>query len=176
MKIDIQKLQTGPLSITLDHRPKYFNLESDEFEVRKNITGALTFSLLGDKVLMTGDLHTIIRMECSRCLEPVDIHVDKQANLLFMHESEKDKEEILQHPNGQEVTYFNGKILCPDRDIRELVLIELPDYPKCRESCRGLCPSCGKNLNRGECSCEKSREEIIPEEKSWKKQIKKLMS
>lgn len=26
----------------------------------------------------------------------------------------------------------------------------------CREDCKGLCPKCGKNLNRGPCGCRKS--------------------
>ncbi|MEE0776702.1 MAG: DUF177 domain-containing protein, partial [Bacillota bacterium] len=26
----------------------------------------------------------------------------------------------------------------------------------CREDCKGLCPSCGQNLNNKECSCDKS--------------------
>ena len=30
----------------------------------------------------------------------------------------------------------------------------------CREDCKGLCPKCGANLNRGECGC--SRREIDP--------------
>lgn len=38
-------------------------------------------------------------------------------------------------------------------DIREDVLLALPAYPVCRETCRGLCPTCGKNLNVDSCSC-----------------------
>ena len=38
-------------------------------------------------------------------------------------------------------------------DIREEVLLRLPNYPLCLPACRGLCPQCGKNLNRGPCRC-----------------------
>jgi uncharacterized protein len=32
--------------------------------------------------------------------------------------------------------------------------------PLCRADCSGLCPTCGKDLNEGQCNCE--RTEIDP--------------
>ena len=37
---------------------------------------------------------------------------------------------------------------------REAVVLELPPAPLCEEDCRGLCASCGTDLNEGSCSCE----------------------
>ena len=49
-------------------------------------------------------------------------------------------------------------------DLDELVtsdiLLELPLKHLCSEECKGLCPKCGANLNRGECGCD--RQEIDP--------------
>ena len=39
--------------------------------------------------------------------------------------------------------------------LRDDILLELPSKFLCKESCKGLCPKCGKNLNEGECSCPK---------------------
>lgn len=41
-------------------------------------------------------------------------------------------------------------------DVLETLFI-LASEPKflCREDCKGLCPTCGKNLNDGPCSCKK---------------------
>ena len=36
---------------------------------------------------------------------------------------------------------------------RETLLVELPLAPLCRQECRGLCPICGEDLNRGACHC-----------------------
>jgi uncharacterized protein len=35
--------------------------------------------------------------------------------------------------------------------LREQFQLALPMKPLCAESCRGLCPHCGANLNRTEC-------------------------
>lgn len=38
--------------------------------------------------------------------------------------------------------------------VRDACILELPLAPLCSDSCRGICPTCGANRNRDECSCE----------------------
>ena len=51
-------------------------------------------------------------------------------------------------------------ITVPDMklDVDELVFAEvflsLPRKHLCSETCKGFCPTCGKNLNEGDCSCQ----------------------
>lgn len=37
--------------------------------------------------------------------------------------------------------------------IQEAVVMALPMRPLCRQDCKGLCPSCGADLNRAQCTC-----------------------
>jgi uncharacterized protein len=39
---------------------------------------------------------------------------------------------------------------------REVVLIEVPDGPLCRDDCAGLCPACGVDRNEIDCGCDTS--------------------
>ncbi len=45
------------------------------------------------------------------------------------------------------------------------ILLNLPSKILCKDGCKGICPKCGKNLNHGECDCDKteidSRLEIL---------------
>ena len=45
------------------------------------------------------------------------------------------------------------------------IVLNLPSKILCREDCKGICPECGKNLNHGDCNCNKtpvdSRLEIL---------------
>ena len=43
-----------------------------------------------------------------------------------------------------------------DEQIREQLEMEFPLRFLCREDCKGLCSKCGKNLNDGECDCDKN--------------------
>jgi len=37
--------------------------------------------------------------------------------------------------------------------VREYLWLGLPANPVCSPTCAGLCPRCGGNIDRGECSC-----------------------
>ncbi|HJV09433.1 MAG TPA: DUF177 domain-containing protein, partial [Acidimicrobiales bacterium] len=37
--------------------------------------------------------------------------------------------------------------------VREALVLDLPLAPLCEEDCRGLCPTCGADLNLGDCDC-----------------------
>jgi uncharacterized protein len=37
--------------------------------------------------------------------------------------------------------------------MQEQLYLSLPMKPLCQDACKGLCPSCGTNLNRGACDC-----------------------
>jgi uncharacterized protein len=37
--------------------------------------------------------------------------------------------------------------------VREQLVLRTPDYVLCSDSCLGLCPTCGAELNRRRCGC-----------------------
>ena len=46
----------------------------------------------------------------------------------------------------------NGKIDL-SKIADDLIILNTPVAFLCREDCKGLCPTCGANLNDGECKC-----------------------
>ena len=38
-------------------------------------------------------------------------------------------------------------------DLREAILLTLPNHPICSANCRGVCPRCGKRLGKTQCKC-----------------------
>ena len=162
------------MELTLDHRPAYFDLVGEDYEVVENIRGHLTFRLINDDVVMTGRLATKIRMKCIRCLEPVEIPIDREVNLVFLPRAKGKEPGEMLNPGEEETSFYSGHTIYPGEDIRELILIDLPDYPLCRPSCLGLCPHCGADLNRGDCGCPPDTTPPEPESKSWKDKIKKI--
>ena len=43
-----------------------------------------------------------------------------------------------------------------DSDVRDELLLDHPIRVLCRPDCKGLCLSCGSNLNEGSCDCAKA--------------------
>ncbi len=37
--------------------------------------------------------------------------------------------------------------------LRQNILLSMPIKPLCSDECKGLCPTCGRNLNEGPCNC-----------------------
>jgi uncharacterized protein len=37
--------------------------------------------------------------------------------------------------------------------VRELWLLSAPEFALCKEDCKGLCATCGTDLNQGACDC-----------------------
>lgn len=160
--------------MTLDHNPNYFDLKGDNFEVTEKIRGSLHLSLLGHDVVMKGTLQTRVQMVCVRCLDTVDIPIARSFTMIYVHQKKREQAGLEFKEEEEDVSHFDGFVIVPDSDIRELILADLPDYPKCRDNCRGLCPQCGSNLNDGPCECRKSEKDFPPREKSWKDRLKQI--
>ncbi len=52
--------------------------------------------------------------------------------------------------------WFDGRKIELDPIIREQILLALPMNLVCKETCQGLCPTCGENLNEKRCGCERA--------------------
>ena len=37
------------------------------------------------------------------------------------------------------------------------IILNYPQKYLCKDDCKGLCPECGKNLNEGDCGCNKTQ-------------------
>jgi len=42
-------------------------------------------------------------------------------------------------------------------NLREDIILQLPQRALCQKDCQGLCPGCGKDLNEGVCRCQSSQ-------------------
>ena len=58
-------------------------------------------------------------------------------------------------PDNDDYIIIEDKKLDVLPSVEEQIMLEMPSKTLCKEDCRGLCYKCGKNLNEGDCSCEK---------------------
>jgi uncharacterized protein len=100
-----------------------------------------------------GSIEGDVALECSRCLGDTNRHVSDEAHLIF---AEAGTEGVEDDPD---VFLLDDR--SPDLDLRpalrEQWLLNVPGYALCRDDCKGLCLTCGAELNQGPCACESSR-------------------
>lgn len=95
-----------------------------------------------------GRLRAAVEQECRRCLEPVVSEVNIPLDLQFDPEIRAEEEAEGLYALDPEAAELD---LLPV--LREELLLALPDFPVCREDCRGLCPVCGADRNESPCEC-----------------------
>jgi uncharacterized protein len=122
--------------------------------LRKPLRVDLEARRVGDGVLVRGELETELEAGCRRCLVSVPAVVRDTIDLLFEPISAREELEL-----GGEVYPLpeRGAVLDLSLAVREQLVLRVPDYVVCSESCLGLCPRCGAELNRGACGCVPDR-------------------
>lgn len=111
------------------------------------VTGRL--SSAGDgRFYFSGSMAGRLEMACRRCLEPVDVPVEDDVHFLLAEtgaEEADDPDVFLYDPAA--------RMLDLRAAVRETWIITAPAFVQCREDCRGLCATCGTNLNDSSCDC-----------------------
>jgi uncharacterized protein len=105
-------------------------------------------------ILVTGNLVTRIETQCSRCLELVDIPLEINLEEEFQPTVDVITGQRLPMEEEDQALWIDAHhILDLTEVIRQNLLLASPLHPLCRESCAGICPQCGQNLNEGPCGC-----------------------
>jgi len=99
-------------------------------------------ALSGGGVMVSGTVRFSWRAECRRCLSPAAGTGTASVRELFVVDGDP------------ETTYsMTPDVLDLEPLARDAVLLELPLAPVCRPDCKGLCPTCGQDLNLSGCDC-----------------------
>lgn len=84
---------------------------------------------------------------CDRC----STDFTKEMDMLFEH---KLAQTLVDDGNDDYIETPDFKLELDDIVISD-ILLSLPQKNLCKDDCKGLCQICGKNLNEGDCSCDK---------------------
>ena len=105
-------------------------------------------------IRLVGKFSVDFEVNCARCLEVVSQHIERDFDLIYRPlGSDRRGEEVSISEAETEIGYYQGEGMELVDSVKEQVLLAVPVKVVCRESCKGLCPQCGKNLNEGDCGC-----------------------
>jgi uncharacterized protein len=100
------------------------------------------------------------QLECSRCLVPYSFANDEEFSLVLYPRRPVTESEISLEPEDFDAYFYDDPVVPVAPIAEERVQMAVPMKPLCRDDCRGLCPSCGSDLNVSECDC--AVEEVDP--------------
>ena len=122
-----------------------------DFPIIEKTPLALTLTNLGtNKASIEGRMELTLAMQCDRCLKPVPtkicLHFVRQAVSPDAYSKEEEDDEQ---------NFMEGYQLNVDDLIKNECLMDLPAKVLCKPDCKGICIQCGKDLNEGECGCDR---------------------
>ncbi len=134
MVININQIPDGGLAFEETIPAQEVDIDTDVISLSCPVKVKAEIFKITNAVSIDLNLETRISFLCSRCLSCCDEKLNKNLQLNYSLEK------------------FEFRIdLGPD--IRQELLIEFPVNPLCRPECKGLCRSCGHNLNESVCNC-----------------------
>jgi uncharacterized protein len=125
------------------------------------IQGKVKFTRTNRGILVQGTSHAKIPIECSRCLKTFDYNLSiniEEEYFPVIDVNTGVPVDIPDDPGSFKID--DHHILDLNEAIRQNALLAIPMKPLCRKDCAGLCPECGKDLNKEQCDCQ--RHEIDP--------------
>jgi uncharacterized protein len=131
-------------------------IDADAFRVAAPVRLAFDIHKDGTQFRLVGGVASTLTLACGRCLDDISLPVDLAFDLLYLpHQANTGGEgdEVEVEDDDLTTAYYSNDEIDLGHLVLEQFYLALPMKPLCRESCRGLCPECGTNLNTATCSC-----------------------
>ena len=92
---------------------------------------------------------------CDRCLDQATLEISGEIEEYYLFEAPEDQEA---YEDGFELI-GEDRLIDLAGPINDAVVMDVPYVVLCQPDCRGLCPTCGANLNRDQCDCAERAEQ-----------------
>ena len=114
---------------------------------------------VAEGILLSANIYAVAKGECIRCLDPVEITVERKIQELYRYEPTSDKggkrKKRSSRTDADEIDldavdelWLDGNEMNLEIPIRDAVVLDLPVNPLCSEECLGLCPDCGEKWEK----------------------------
>jgi DUF177 domain-containing protein len=118
-------------------------------------TGTAELLARSDEIRIHGQYAVEIGAQCDRCLGQARFRLQAPFDLYYRPMSDIARNEEVAIDEGEaEIGFYEGDGLELEDILREQVLLALPMQRVCSETCKGICPACGKNRNEAACDCK----------------------
>jgi uncharacterized protein len=152
--IEIENLAPEPLHIHHLYDKDALRFHHDDASLEQAVATDFVLTHQDRNLRIEGMVRTAIRYRCARCVKEFSSPFDARFNLCYRPQCEwKENEEIELKYEDMDLAYYDGITFDVDLMVLEQIELAMPMKFVCRDDCRGLCASCGADLNEGSCPC-----------------------
>jgi len=127
-------------------------VESDT--ILSPISARLKIMKIGSEVIVRGEVMADVNLQCSRCLLDFEYKLSVPVDVVYHPLEElkgEDRHEIM--VGELDMDFYSGEEMDIIMLAKEQIALQIPMKPLCTNLCKGICLTCGKNLNTGDCTC-----------------------
>lgn len=168
MRIELEKLADGRGSFAHTYQPGELDLVDERITLNGPVEVVGSVRRSGAEVVVNGRLSSRVSVECDRCLKTVELPISAKFRVDYITGQDYESSDAAElTADDLDVSVFDGETIDVDELVKEQILLAVPDRTLCREDCKGICSTCGADLNDGACNCEQI--EIDPRWEALKK-------
>jgi uncharacterized protein len=123
--------------------PEHLGLELIRIPVGAELTLRLRMESVSEGVLVSAEVQVPLEGECGRCLRGISDTLEVSFQELYAYEHSTTDDTA----DEDEVGRMQGDLIDLEPELRDAVVLALPNHPLCRADCPGLCPECGVHLD-----------------------------
>jgi uncharacterized protein len=154
MILDLTHLRQGESTLSRRYAPPVFDGPSSQFRVVAPVVLQATVHKDKNRFRLVGTLTATLQLACSRCLEAFELPVGASFDVRYLPQSENIGDEREVEEDDLSDAFYRDEQIDLGQLMEEQFYLALPMKPLCREDCKGLCASCGANLNDEKCDCQ----------------------
>ncbi len=125
-----------------------------EYKLEGPVAVTVSYYRSGADLIFEGTLKVSAVGVCGRCAEPFHGGYERNFRFVVAPASSSVGTDSELRTEDLEFSYYSGEHIDLSPLLREQAILSLPIRPLCKESCRGLCATCGANLNLDSCRCQ----------------------
>jgi uncharacterized protein len=133
------------------------NWDGEKLVFAEPVRVDLELTNTGELLLAQGQIKAVLTVPCSRCLEVIDLTLNVPFTMGYREMGRQEETDEAEDKIQIGFQSFSGDELDLAPDIKDTIWLALPMKPLCSTDCKGLCCSCGQNLNIGSCTCHEEK-------------------
>lgn len=180
MQLDLNRIREAETPFAKTFEPGTLAAPDDPFRLTGPVELVMNIRKDDDLYHLVGQTRGALELACSRCLEAFTFVLDPSFDLRYLpqhlnlggggedraaddrqpHDAEdkaRDEDDLREggEVGGDDLNtaFYRGDQIDLVQLIREQILLAIPMKPLHSDLCKGLCPSCGANLNDTACTC-----------------------
>ena len=159
MFVEIDSLKDEPLHVRHTFGPAELAFEHPDAVLSGPVSVEFELRHKGLELSIAGNLKTSVQAKCARCLKEIRHDVQDRFELFYAPQPKVagPGAEIELKYDEMDVGFYDGVKFDVNLMTVERISMALPMRSLCREDCKGLCFTCGKDLNEGLCQCHSAQ-------------------